>query len=165
MNETRCAVGRVFVCHEPEEAILPEITIRLHPDLAERLLAAEPEGARTLSSLWRQVEGAVRSSGRRIAYAPAVLPDGLLCAMSVHIGLRGMVVEVDRPGTLIPGRGVVPERDDALQLRRLTPARRKWEGRVSPPLLAGLLDPRSARAQTERPPALVRYLTPHRGTP
>ena len=103
---------------------MPDITIRLHPDLAEKLLAAGPEGARTLSCLWRQVEGAVRSNGRRIAYAPAVLPDGLLCAMSVHVGLRGMVVEVDRPGTLIPGRGVVPERDDALRLRRLAPARR-----------------------------------------
>ena len=92
---------------------MPEITIRLHPDLAERLLAAGPEGARALSSLWRQVNGAVRSHGRHIAYAPAVLPEGLLCAMSVHAGLRGMVVEVDRPGTLIPGRGVVPEREGA----------------------------------------------------
>ena len=89
---------------------MPQITIRLHPDLAERLLAAGPEGARALSSLWRQVDGAVRSHGRRIAYAPAVLPEGLLCAMSDHAGLRGMVVEVDRPGTLIPGRGVVAER-------------------------------------------------------
>jgi hypothetical protein len=33
--------------------------------------------------------------------------------MSVHLGLRGMVVEVDRPGTLIRGRGVAAERDEA----------------------------------------------------
>jgi hypothetical protein len=92
---------------------LPEITIRLHPDLAEKLLAAGPEGARSLSSLWRQVDSAVQSHGPRIAYAPAVLPDGLACAMSVHLGLRGMVVEVDRPGTLIRGRGVAAERDEA----------------------------------------------------
>ena len=96
---------------------MPEITIRLHRDLAERLLAAGPDGARALSSLWRQVDGAVRSHGRRIAYAPAVLPDGLHCAMSVHAGLRGMVVEVDRPGTLIPGRGVVAERNPPLTPR------------------------------------------------
>ena len=103
---------------------MPEITTRLHPDLAEKLLAAGPEGARTLSSLWRQVDCAVQSHGPRIAYAPAVLPDGLLCAMSVHVGLRGMVVEVDRPGTLIPGRGVVPERNDPLHLHRPGPGRR-----------------------------------------
>ncbi len=103
---------------------MPEITIRLHADLADKLLAAGPEGARVLSSLWRQVDGAVRSNGRRIAYAPAVLPDGLLCAMSVHVGLSGMVVEVDRPGTLIPGRGVVPERDGPLQPHRPASRRR-----------------------------------------
>ncbi len=101
---------------------MPEITIRLHPDLADKLLAAGPEGARALSSLWRQVDAATRSQGRRIAYAPAVLPDGLLCAMSVHVGLSSMVVEVDRPGTLIPGRGVVAERDGAP--RRAAPQRR-----------------------------------------
>jgi hypothetical protein len=33
--------------------------------------------------------------------------------MRVHVALRGMVVEVDRPGTLNPGRGVVAERPDA----------------------------------------------------
>ena len=115
--------ARAFVRHEPEEANLPEITIRLHPELAEKLLAAGPEGARALSSLWRQVDRAVQSHGRRIAYAPAALPDGLACAMSVHLGLRGMVVEVDRPGTLIPGRGVVPERDEAP--RRPAPERRR----------------------------------------
>ena len=32
--------------------------------------------------------------------------------MSVHVGLRGMVVEVGRPGTLIPGRGVVARAPD-----------------------------------------------------
>ncbi len=55
---------------------MPEITIRLHPDLAEKLLAAGPEGGQALSSLWRQAERAVRSHGGRIAYAPAVLPGG-----------------------------------------------------------------------------------------
>ena len=34
------------------------------------------------------------------AYAPVILPDGSHCAMSVHVRLRGMVIEVERPGTL-----------------------------------------------------------------
>ncbi|MDI9849518.1 hypothetical protein QM467_15790 [Rhodoblastus sp. 17X3] len=101
---------------------MPEITIRLHPDLAEQLLAAGPEGGRSLSALWRQAGNAIRSHGRHIAYAPAVLPDGLNCAMSVHVGLRGMVIEVDRPGTLIPGRDVVPDRREPI--KRTTPKRR-----------------------------------------
>jgi hypothetical protein len=89
---------------------LPEIVIRLHPDLADRLLAAGPEGGRSLSAVWRQAGSAVRSHGRHIAYAPAILPDGSQCAMSVRVGQRGLVIEVDRPGTLIVGRGVVAER-------------------------------------------------------
>lgn len=89
---------------------MPEITIRLHPDLAEQLLAAGPEGGRSLSALWRQAGRAIKSHGRHIAYAPAILPEGLHCAMSVHVGLRGMVIEVDRPGTLIPGRDIVADR-------------------------------------------------------
>jgi hypothetical protein len=67
-------------------------------------------GGAQLASLWRQAERAVRSGGRRIAYAPAVLPGGIGCAMSVRSGFRCMMVEVDRPGTLIPDRGVVAER-------------------------------------------------------
>lgn len=101
---------------------MPDITIRLHRDLAERLLEAGPDGARALAALWRQAGSAVRTHGRHIAYAPAVLPNGLHCAMSVHVGLRGMVVEVDGPGTLIPGRGVVVDR---LEPIRRTPGRRK----------------------------------------
>ena len=89
---------------------MPEITIRLHPDLADRILAAGPEGGLALASLWRQAERAVRSCGPRVAYAPAILPGGLGCAMSVRSGFRGMLVEVDRPGTLIPGRDAVAER-------------------------------------------------------
>ncbi len=89
---------------------MPEITIRLHPDLAEQLLAAGQEAGRSFSALWRQARNAIKTHGRHIAYAPAILPDGLHCAMSIHAGQRGMVIEVDRPGTLIPGRGVVADR-------------------------------------------------------
>jgi hypothetical protein len=101
---------------------LPQITIRLHPDLADQLLAVGPDGGRSLSVLWRQVRRAIESHGWHIAYAPAILPDGLHCAMSVHVGLRGMVIEVDRPGTLIPGRDVVA--DCREPTRRPTPKRR-----------------------------------------
>jgi hypothetical protein len=89
---------------------LPEIVIRLHPDLADRLIAAGPESGRSLSALWRQAGSAIRSHGNRIAHAPALLPEGSQCAMSVRLGRQAMIIEVDRPGTLIPGRGVVPER-------------------------------------------------------
>ena len=101
---------------------MPQITIRLHQDLADRILAAGPDGARSLSALWRQAGLAIKSHGRHIAYAPAILPDGLHCAMSVHVGLRGMVIEVDRPGTLIPGRDVVADRHEPT--RRAAPKRR-----------------------------------------
>ena len=74
---------------------MPDITIRLHRELGERLLDAGPEGGKALSALWRQAANAIRSHGRAIAYAPAILPNGLHCAMSVHVGLRGMIVEVD----------------------------------------------------------------------
>lgn len=101
---------------------MPEITIRLHQDLAEQLLAAGPEAGRSLSALWRQAGRAINSHGRHIAYAPAILPNGLHCAMSVHVGLRGMVIKVDRPGTLIPGRDVVVDRRQPM--RRPAPPRR-----------------------------------------
>ncbi len=101
---------------------MPEIIIRLHPDLADRILAAGPEGGAQLASLWRQAERAVRSYGRQIAYAPAVLPGGVGCAISVRAGFRGMVVEVDRPGTLIPGRNLVADRREPA--RRPAPQRR-----------------------------------------
>jgi len=101
---------------------LPQITIHLHQDLAEQILAAGPNGARLLSALWRQAGNAIKSHGRHIAYAPAILPDGLHCAMSVHVSLRGMIIEVDRPGTLIPGRDVVVDREATL--RRPAPKKR-----------------------------------------
>lgn len=109
---------------------MPEITIRLHQDLADQILAAGPDGARSLSSLWRQVGRAIQSHGRHIAYAPAILLDGLHCAMSVHVGLRGMVIVVDRPGTLVPGRGVVPDGKPDLDRRPGAKSGRKPDPRA-----------------------------------
>jgi len=82
---------------------LPQITIRLHQDLAERILAAGPEGGRSLSALWRQAGRAIQAHGRRIAYAPVLLPDGSQCAISVHVGHDiDIVAELILPPTMAP---------------------------------------------------------------
>ena len=107
------------------------------PGSRDRLLAAGPAGGRTLSSCGGRSAARSNRMEHRIAYAPAILPDGLGCAMSVHVGLLGMVVEVDRPGTLIPGRGVVPERDAAPRRARRIGVEGNSRGQ-SPPVLAGL---------------------------
>jgi hypothetical protein len=104
---------------------MSQITIHIHPELAERLLADGVDGARAVDALSRQAISVVQACGRRIAYAPVVLPNGTSCAMSARGGARGLIVEIDRPGTTIPGRGVVretePERERApvAQARRL----------------------------------------------
>jgi len=90
---------------------MSEISIHLHADLADRLLADRVAGPRALASLARQAIEVVQASGRRIAYAPVALPGGGGCAMSAHGGARGVVVIIDPPGTAIPGRGVVVESD------------------------------------------------------
>ena len=90
---------------------MSEFTLHLHADLADRLLADRVAGSRALASLARQAIEVVQASGRRIAYAPVALPDGARCAMSAHGGARGVVVVIDPPGTAIPGRGVVVERE------------------------------------------------------
>ena len=100
---------------------MPQITIRLHQDLADQIMAAGPDGGKSLSVLWNQAIRAVQKHGRHIAYAPALLPHGLCCAMSVHVGFRGMTIEVDRPGTIIPGRDVVVEKSPT---SRAVPIRR-----------------------------------------
>jgi hypothetical protein len=86
---------------------MSQITIHIHSELAERLLADGVEGARAVAALSRQAISVVQSCGRRIAYAPVVVPNVGSCAMSAHGGARGVVVEIDRLGTAIPGRGVV----------------------------------------------------------
>ena len=90
---------------------MSDITIHLHAELADRLLADRVEGPRALAILARQALRVVQASGPRIAYAPVDLPDGPGCAMSAHGGARGVVVTIDPPGTAIPGRGVVIERE------------------------------------------------------
>jgi hypothetical protein len=78
--------------------------------------------------LSRQAIRIVQACGRRIAYAPVVLSNGTGCAMSAHGGARGLLVEIDRPGTVIPGRGVVREtergRETIEEARRLKKDRR-----------------------------------------
>lgn len=88
---------------------MSQITIHIHPELAQAILADGAEGARAVAALSRQAIRIVQACGRRIAYAPVVLPNGGGCAMSARGGVSGVVVEIDRPGTIIPGRGVVRE--------------------------------------------------------
>ena len=88
---------------------MSQITIHIHPQLAEKVLADGVDGARAVADLSRQAIRVVQACGRRIAYAPIVLPNGTGCAMSARGGARGLVFEIDRPGTVIPGRGVVRE--------------------------------------------------------
>ncbi len=88
---------------------MSQITIHIHPQLAEALLADGVDGARALGAVSRQAIHIVQACGRRIAYAPVILPNGKGCAMSARGGARGLIVEIDQPGTMIPGRGVVRE--------------------------------------------------------
>ena len=103
---------------------MSQITIHIHPELAEKLLADGIEGARAVAAVSRQAIRVVQASGRRIAYAPVVMPDGTSCAMSAHGGLRGLIVEIDRPGTAIPGRGVVRETQPERNYGKTEPAPR-----------------------------------------
>ena len=119
----------LFVIEEP---IMSQITIHFHPELAEKLLADGVEGARAVASLSRQAIRVIQDSGRRIAYAPIELPNGTGCAMSARGGANGLVVEIDPPGSTIPGRGIVrdtqPERKPVMleqkQARRFKNNRR-----------------------------------------
>jgi hypothetical protein len=103
---------------------MSRITIHIHPELAEKLLADGVEGARAVAALSRQAIRVVQACGRRIAYAPIALPNGTGCAMSARGGARGLIVDIDLPGTTIPGRGVVREMQPERKPERIVPARR-----------------------------------------
>ena len=109
---------------------MSQITIHFHPELAEKLLADGDAGARAVAALSRQAMRVVQSCGRRIAYAPIALPNGMGCAMSTRGGAGDLVVEIDPPGSTIPGRGVVreseakSERESLERTRRFTNNRR-----------------------------------------
>lgn len=49
--------------------------------------------------------------------------------MSARGGARGLVVEIDRPGTIIPGRGVVRETEPERERQRIEEARRLKKNR------------------------------------
>jgi hypothetical protein len=108
-----------------EELIMSQITIHIHPELARWLLAEGKDGARAVAAISRQALRIVQVCGWHIAYAPVVLPDGTGCAMSARGGMRGLIVEIDPAGTLIPGRGVVRA------LKTAEPGRAKQAGSKS----------------------------------
>jgi|SRR6516165_3610318 hypothetical protein len=97
---------------------MSQITIHIHPQLAQSLLAAGPDGARALGTVSQQAARIVQAFGWHIAYAPVRLPNGSGCAMSVRGGQGGVVVDIDRPGTAIPGRGVVVQTEQAARKGR-----------------------------------------------
>jgi hypothetical protein len=108
---------------------MSQITIHIHPQLAEKLPADGVDGAGAIAALSRQAIRVVQACGRRIAYAPVVLPNGTGCAMSARGGARGLIVEIDRAGTLIAGRGVVRETEPARERERIEEARRSKKSR------------------------------------
>ncbi len=86
---------------------MSRITIHIHPELTYELASSGIETGRALGAVSRRAAEVIETFGCHIAYAPLALPKGLTCAMSVRESEQGPVVEVDRPGTTIPGRGVV----------------------------------------------------------
>jgi len=55
---------------------MSQITIHIHPELAEKLLADGVESARAVAALSRQAIRVVQARGRRMAYAPSPCPTG-----------------------------------------------------------------------------------------
>jgi hypothetical protein len=106
---------------------MSQITIHIHPQLAEKLLADGVDGAGAIAAL--SPIRVVQACGRRIAYAPVVLPNWAGCAMNARGGARGLVVEIDRPGTVIHGRGVVRETEPERERERIDEARRLKKNR------------------------------------
>lgn len=97
---------------------MSQITIHIHPELARSLLAEGQDGARAVAAISRQALRIVQVCGWHIAYAPVVLQNEIGCAMSARGGIRGLVVEIDRAGTMIPGRGVVLETERKREVRQ-----------------------------------------------
>ena len=65
---------------------------------------------------FRSIAPSLKTNGRHarltkpVGIAAIALPNGTGCAMSARGGARGLIVEIDPPGTTIPGRrGVVRE--------------------------------------------------------
>ena len=108
---------------------MSQITIHFHPQLSEKLLADGVDGAHAIASLSRQAIRVVQACGRRIAYAPVILPNGEGCSMSARGSARGLIVEIDPPGTAIPGRGVVRETETDRERERIAEGRRLKKNR------------------------------------
>jgi len=84
---------------------LSKITIHVHPDAVAALSAASRHG--TLHDGLARALALAFGEAADVSYAPLPLPDGGGCAMSARPGPQGTVVEIDAPGTMIPGRGLV----------------------------------------------------------
>ena len=99
---------------------MSQITIHIHAELAESLLADHAQGTHVLAAISRQALSFVQTTcGRQISYArPMLLPNGMGYAMSVRGGARGLIVEIDLPGAAIAGRFTEEKRHAAKIARR-----------------------------------------------
>lgn len=86
-----------------------QVSIHIHPHTA-LALDEGPDGPVRIAGVVAHALRTLRRHGKRIAYAPVVVSGDLSCAMSVRSGFRGVVIEIDAPGTALPRRGLVIER-------------------------------------------------------
>lgn len=86
-----------------------QISIHIHPSTALALEEGH-DAPREIAGVVAHALRTMRSHGKRIAYAPVVVSGDLSCAMSVRSSFKGVVIEIDAPGTDLPGRDVVIER-------------------------------------------------------
>lgn len=87
-----------------------KITVHIHPITAACVLERE-DGPQRIAGIVGAALGVLRKHGTRVAYAPLAVSGDIACAMSVRRNAGGAVIELDAPGTDLPGRGVVIERD------------------------------------------------------
>lgn len=99
---------------------MTQVVLNIHRDTADVALSSAA-GRERLGRAVAAAISAIPRDGRGIVYAPLDLGGGIACAMSVR-PVKGNchVVDVDAPGTLIPGRGIVSE-----GLRRTPPVRHR----------------------------------------
>lgn len=88
-----------------------KLSIHVHPATAAAVMADAVHGPRHLGIAVREALQTSIQHGRRVAYAPLLIAGEFACAMSVHTTFHGVVVEIDAPGTRLPHRDVVKERN------------------------------------------------------
>ena len=86
---------------------MTRITIHLHDELCDLLLADRVHGAERVAATIRQAIETILNFGNRITYAPITVDHGVHCAMCTYQSSDRIVLELDKPGTALKGRSVV----------------------------------------------------------